>query len=237
MRPAYALASSAALLAYAEMSGLAEDLRGRYLAAQLAGNAREALRLIVDEGLAKGLSPRDIELDVVASAQREIGRLWECNRISVADEHQATAISQLVLSHLYPSLERSSPVGKTIVLACVEGEYHDMSARIASDMLESAGFDVIFLGANVPTRGLIEKLRATNVDALALAVTMAFNLEAAHEALVEIRAALPDLPILVGGEALAAANVELGDLDGVIISRGSALDLIALAKQTLGVRP
>ena len=217
------------------MSELAEDLRGRYLAAQLAGNPREALRLIVDEGIKRGLSARDIHLEVVAGAQREIGRLWECNRISVADEHQATAISQLVLSHLYPSLERSPPVGKTIVIACVEGEHHDMSARIASDMLECAGFDVLFLGANVPTRALVDKLRASEPDALALAVTMAFNLDAAREALPTIRAALPDLPIFVGGEALSAANIDIGDLSDVFISRGTALDLIALAKQTLGV--
>jgi MerR family transcriptional regulator, light-induced transcriptional regulator len=213
----------------------AHPLMPRYLAAQLAGNQREALRLVMEEGLGAGMSAREVHLSVVAEAQRELGRLWEQNRITVADEHQATAISQLVLSHLYTSMERDEHVGKTIVVACVEGELHDMAARIAADMLESAGFDVVFLGANVPTWSLVHKLRAVNADALALAVTMSFHLDAVRKAIAKVRESLGDaLPIFVGGEAVADAP-ELADGERVHVSRGSALDLVATARRALGV--
>ncbi len=36
--------------------------------------------------------------DVIQKTQREIGRLWQENRITIADEHVATAISQLALA-------------------------------------------------------------------------------------------------------------------------------------------
>jgi methanogenic corrinoid protein MtbC1 len=48
-----------------------------------------------------------------------------------------------------PVLDSAS--GKVVTLACVEGELHEVGARMASDFLEMAGFDVRFLGANVPT--------------------------------------------------------------------------------------
>ena len=209
----------------------------RYLAAQLAGNPREALRLVLEDGLGAGLSARDVDLRVVAEAQRELGRLWENNEISVADEHQATAISQLVLSHLYTSLQRDSRVGKIIVVACVEGEQHDMAARIASDVLESAGFDVVFLGANVPTASLVDKLRAVKADALALAVTMSFHLDAVRTTITRVRDALgAELPVLVGGDAVVDAP-ELAASPGVHVSQGSALELVAIARRVLGVAP
>jgi MerR family transcriptional regulator, light-induced transcriptional regulator len=217
------------------MVAASHPLMSRYLAAQLAGDQREALRLVVDEGIGKGMTVREIHLNVVAEAQRELGRLWQENRITVADEHQATAISQLVLSHVYASLQRDQRIGKTIVVACVEGEQHEMAARIAADMLESAGFDVAFLGANVPTWSLVHKIRAVRADALALAVTMTFHLKAARDAITSIRETLgAEFPILVGGEAVVAAP----DLDaflGVRVSRGSALNLLSTARRALGV--
>ena len=207
----------------------------RYLAAQLAGNQREALRLVVEEGLGAGMTTRDLHLRVVAEAQRELGRLWERNEISVADEHQATAISQLVISHLYTSLEREHRIEKIIVVACVEGEQHDMAARIASDVLESAGFDVVFLGANVPTACLVDKLRAVKADALALAVTMSFHLEAVRKTITSVRETLgSDFPVLVGGSAVADAP-ELSATPGVYVSQGSALELVTSARRVLGV--
>lgn len=76
-------------------------LRDAYLKAQLAGNRREALRLVFERGLDRGATLCQLQLDVVQSAQQEIGRLWQENRISIAQEHMATAISQYVLAHLY----------------------------------------------------------------------------------------------------------------------------------------
>lgn len=207
----------------------AQELLPRYLAAQLAGDRREAVRLVVEEGLKGGLSARSIHLDVVAEAQREIGRLWQENRISVADEHQATAISQVVLSHLYGALERAPRLGKRVVVACVPGELHDMSARMASDLLESYGFDVAFLGASVPIPALLGKLRTA--DALALSVTMTFHIGAAREVVAEVRAALGErYPIVVGGEAAKGLVI-----DGARISHGSALDLAAALEEVLRV--
>ncbi|HLM71738.1 MAG TPA: B12-binding domain-containing protein, partial [Polyangiaceae bacterium] len=75
-------------------------LASRYLAAQLASNNRECIRLI-DEALAQGASVQEIHLKVIQPCQREIGRLWEQGRISVAQEHLATAISQLAIAHMY----------------------------------------------------------------------------------------------------------------------------------------
>ena len=218
------------------MSAPVHPLLAHYLAAVLAGDRDEALRVVIDDGMKRGMAVRDLDLDVVAAAQREIGRLWQENRISVADEHQATAISQVVLAHLYPSLERAPRVHRRVLVACIEGEMHDMAARIASDLLDSYGFDTVFLGANCPTDSLAEKVRSTGSDALALSVTMTFHIVTARRAVRQLRAELgPDFPILIGGEAAIAIPDE-SSFEGAIVSRGSsAADLAKRLRSLLGV--
>ena len=178
------------------------ELRRRYLAAQLAGDRREALRLVIDEGLALGASVLDVQLEVIQAAQREIGRLWQENSISIAQEHMATAISSMALSHLFDMAPRAPANGKRVLVACVEGELHDFPARLVADALDLAGFDVRYLGASVPTDSLLQMLATDEPDLLALSTTMTFNVPALRRTLERVRAHTGGkLPIVIGGGA------------------------------------
>ncbi|QRN96970.1 cobalamin-dependent protein [Archangium violaceum] len=188
-------------------------LRESYLSAQLKGNRREALRLLVDEGILRGIPLPTLHLEIIQEAQREIGRLWQENHISVAQEHLATAISQLALSHLYRHLPRDPANGRTVMISCVEGELHELGARVASDFLEMAGFDVRFLGANVPTEHVVREVRAQKPDLLALSVTMTYHIPALRQAVAAVREVAPLLPLAVGGLAFTwvpGLEAELG---------------------------
>lgn len=188
-------------------------IRESYLSAQLAGNRREALRLLVDEGILRGIPLPTLHLDVIQKAQWEIGRKWQENEISVAQEHMATAISQLALSHLYRHLQRDPPNGRQVMVTCVEGELHELGARMASDFLEMAGFDVRFLGANVPTEHLVREVREAKPDLLAFSVTMTYHLPALRKAVAAVREVAPAVPMAVGGLAFTwvpGVEAELG---------------------------
>jgi methanogenic corrinoid protein MtbC1 len=130
----------------------------------------------MEEGIGRGNSVLDLHLRVIQQAQREIGRLWEQRSISIAQEHQATAVSQLALAHLYQQSIRRPAVGKHVLVACVEGELHDVGARICADVLDLYGFDVRFLGANVPTDCLLSFTEHTRPDLVALSVTLPTHL-------------------------------------------------------------
>jgi MerR family transcriptional regulator, light-induced transcriptional regulator len=214
-------------------SPLSGSLAGRYLAAQLAGDRREALRIVVDEALEKGVAPPDIHMSVIEPAQYEIGRLWQENTISVAQEHVATAISQLVLAYLYPRLPRAQTNGKKVVVACVEGELHDMGARVCADFLEMAGYEVRFLGADVPEDSLVSSIVRERPDAVALSVTMVFHVPAAKRAIQAIRASTRGrTPILVGGHALRGAPELTAELAADGFSE-SASELVTAVRSAL----
>lgn len=175
-------------------------VKERYLKAQLAGDRRQAVHLIED-CLHRGASVSDIQMEVIRSAQDHLGRLYERNEVTIAQEHMATAVSNVALAALFERAPVPRANGKKILLGCVEGEEHELAARLASDMLELAGFQLRFLGGNVPHVHLMTMAREENPDLIGLSVTMLFNLKSLRDA-VDVVRSVTDVPICVGGYAI-----------------------------------
>lgn len=122
------------------------------------------------------------------------------------------------------------------MVACVEGELHELPARLVSDYLELAGFAVVFLGANLPTDSLVSFLEQEPVDVLALSVTMVFNLPALRSAVSAVRERLgSDLPILVGGHAIEEAPSIVDEL-GVRSAGPTPDELVSAVLQAVAGR-
>lgn len=211
-----------------------DELRDRYLQAQLRGDRREALRLVVEDGVERGAGVMDVHDRVISAAQREIGRLWEENTISVAQEHMATAISQLALAHLFQHAPEVPSVGRRVVVACIEGELHDFPARLAADALELAGFEVKFLSANVPTESLVTSVRTESPDLVALSATMPTTAGALRTAVDALRRRGPaGVRIAIGGRA---CSEELANDLGVDAWGREAADLVDACGRLFGTQ-
>lgn len=161
--------------------------RGMYLQAVLAGERNGALTVIT-EALRGGASALDMYVDVLQSTLYDIGQMWESNKITVAHEHAATAITQFVAAHLYDRLDRSSgnPRG-TLLITGLEGELHSVGAMMVADVLEAHGWDVHFLGTNLPHRSILDAIRERNPDCIGISATMLFNVPAVRRLVDDIR--------------------------------------------------
>jgi MerR family transcriptional regulator, light-induced transcriptional regulator len=110
---------------------------------------------VVEDALSRGVRPSVIHSDVIRPAMVAVGDLWAEGALTVGDEHLATAITQRVMARLVDVLRtvpRSSR--ERVVLAAPAGEHHDVGLRMAGDLLEGAGFTVLYAGPNVPARAL-----------------------------------------------------------------------------------
>src|SRR5690606_1855997 len=105
-------------------------------------------------------------------SQYEVGRLWQCNKITVAHEHYCTAATQLIMSGLYSYIFSADRIGKTLVACSISGELHELGIRMVTDFFEMDGWDTYYLGASMPDRQLIEALIEHNADVLAISVTL-----------------------------------------------------------------
>ncbi|MGM0646194.1 MAG: cobalamin B12-binding domain-containing protein [Thermodesulfobacteriota bacterium] len=181
-----------------EQGPLVDEARA-YLDAVLGGRRHEALDQI--RGLAESGTPvKSIYLDIFQKVQYEIGRLWQLNKISVAQEHFCTAVTQMAIAQLYPYIFATKRVGKTLVSACVGGELHELGPRMVADFFEMAGWDTYYLGANTPNESVLHAVVDQRADVVGISVTMTYYVHKARELIEYLRAELGDgVRILVGG--------------------------------------
>ena len=175
------------------------SLARAYLDALLDGDRRAASRLILEAGEA-GTLVQDLYLRVFQPVQREVGRLWQLNRVSVAQEHYVTAATQLIMSQLYPRIFSTRRVGRCLVATCVGGELHEIGVRMVADLFEMAGWDSYYLGANTPPQGVLQALEERQADLLAISATLTVHVGQVRALIERVRAtARRDPVILVGG--------------------------------------
>ncbi|MFE2876304.1 B12-binding domain-containing protein [Streptomyces roseus] len=156
---------------------------------------RAVLRALDD-----GLDPEAVLMEVIGPVQGRVGEEWAANRISVAQEHAATAINDRAVAALalHPAA-RTRPRRGRITVACVDGEWHALPARLLAEVLRIRGWHVDYLGAQVPAPHLIAHLHRTGPDAVALSSSIPTRLPAAHAAITACQAV--GTPVMVGGAA------------------------------------
>ena len=116
-----------------------------------------------------------------------IGQKWQENQISVAREHLATAIAQGILSQEYARVQPVPASNRKVVLACVEGNHHALGLMMVADSFELMGWRVLNLGANMPTRSLVEMICEAPPDLVGLSVSLPHHFTAAHEVIAAMR--------------------------------------------------
>lgn len=139
------------------------------------GNAVEAFRrnwieacLIFDEQSAERLLSQAFALfpvetvcfEILQKGMAEIGTGWYEGHISVQQEHFASALAMRRLETLLASTPAPTRHGR-VLAACPAEERHTFGLLLLTLFLRRAGWDVVYLGANVPT----DQLNATLVTA------------------------------------------------------------------------
>lgn len=184
---------------------LAASTRRMYLQAALDGRSAAAAN-IIETALGHGLQLREAYVDVVEPAQVEVGELWARGEITVAVEHMATAVSEHVMGTLRARIRRGEPTTVRCVVSGVEGERHQLGARAVADLLESAGFEVDFLGSDAPAQTVVQHVEERRPELVALSVTMPFHLRAASELIAKLRRIEPTPTIVVGGRGFRSTG-------------------------------
>ncbi|MFC8535727.1 B12-binding domain-containing protein [Streptomyces sp. NPDC057249] len=175
------------------------ELRDLLLAAALDRDEFTAAG-IVTGALDDGVPAEAVLLDVIAPIQAKVGTEWAANRLTVAQEHAASAIVERVITALaHHPAARTTPRHGRVTVACVEQEWHSLPARLLAEVLTLRGWQVDFLGAQVPTPHLVSHLHHTGADVVALSSSLPTRLPSAHAAITACQSV--GVPVLVGGAA------------------------------------
>lgn len=197
-----------------------------FLQALLAGD-RHAAKTIAIEAFSMTDSLSDVYVELFQESLYEIGRLWESNRISVAQEHVATAITQYVMANLYSCVKPAQPFQGKGIITGVEGELHQVGSHMVADLLEARGWDIRFLGVNIPHQAILHMIKEFQPTLVGISATMVLKVPTVRDLIKDIRNHfLPEHTprILVGGSAFRS----LPDVFREIGADGFAHDLRSL---------
>lgn len=181
-------------------------LASAYLEAIMRQEREYAVELIT-AAVASGIPVKHIYLHVLQPVQQEIGRLWQTNQISVALEHYATSIAQLVLGQLYSATPRPQTGERFVAIAaCVAREQHELGVRMVADFFHMDGWKAIFLGPDTPAAAVVATIKHHRPHVVALSATLTPHLQQLSDLITLARTAgVEHMKILVGGHPFSVA--------------------------------
>lgn len=137
-----------------EMGDTVIELRRAWVAACLAFDERRA-EMVLNQAFSY-YSPEVVCFELLQKALAEVGNEWYKGAISVQQEHFMSALAVRRLDALLAATPPPTRTGRLLV-GCAPGENHTFSPLLVSLLLRRRGWDVIYLGADVP----IFRLQAT----------------------------------------------------------------------------
>jgi methanogenic corrinoid protein MtbC1 len=149
---------------------------------------------------ALGTEPVEFLKGIVGPILVEVGDRWERGELRIAHEHACSAVTRSLLfslMRLYPSNESQ----RKVVVATPAREDHELGAMMVSMLAAMHGWNVLYLGPNLPAEEIAYAVRDSGSELLLVSVT---NLEkdTAESELHAIEHAVPaGVRIIAGGHA------------------------------------
>ena len=106
----------------------------------------------------------DFYKEIILKTLNRIGILWLTNRVSPSQEH---FLSEKIKQKLIFSTElyvNKKEIKQTWLLFLPENEFHEIGLLFARFLLISSGFNVIYLGSNLPYESLIQVNSKLKID-------------------------------------------------------------------------
>lgn len=125
-----------------------QDILARYLEPLLRGD-RRACRGVIEEALQSGIPANSVYMHIVWPVMLEIEKLMRADKISSVQEHLATRVNRTIVDQLQNKLPRRPRRNKRLVVCCAPEELQELGAQILTDLFESDGWEVRFLGGGL----------------------------------------------------------------------------------------
>lgn len=164
------------------------------------------------------LSAQMLIEDVLSPLLAGIGERWEHGKLSPGQEHLASGVIRWVLESLATSA-MPGPEAPGLVVATPAGQVHEFGALFVAAAAATQGWQVTYLGTDLPAADIADVARSTAASAIAVSLVFPASDPRIATELAELRAGVgPTVPILAGGRAAAAYRDAIASIDGHLVS-------------------
>lgn len=193
----------------------------------IAGKAK-LVGAAVQETLDEGVPATDI-LATMIEAMGVVGERFKNNEIFVPEMLVAARAMKKGVEVLKPHLA-SGEVGSRgkMIIGTVQGDLHDIGKNLVAMMIESAGFEVIDLGVDVPHERFVEAVRENpDVKIVGLSALLTTTMPALRDAvaLLNQQDFRKNIKIMVGGAPITQAFADEIAADAYSADAASAAEV------------
>ena len=176
----------------------------------------------VAEALEGGCSPDDI-INIMIAGMYLVGELFKTGEIFVPEMLIAAKAMKKGVEVLKPRLASGAAgaLGK-VVIGTVAGDLHDIGKNLVAMMIESAGFEVIDLGVDVPVEKFVSAAAADGVKIVACSALLPTTMPALEATVAALKAAGKAYKIMIGGAPITQAFADKVGADAYTPDAASA---------------
>ena len=182
----------------------------------------------VQEALDEGCAAEAI-LDTMIAAMDVVGEKFKNGDIFVPEMLITAKAMKKGVEVLKPHLATGATgaLGK-VVIGTVAGDLHDIGKNLVAMMIESAGFEVIDLGVDVPVEKFVAAAEEEGVKIVACSALLTTTMPALETTVAALKATGKDYKVMVGG---APITQEFADKIGADAYTGDAASAAKKAKE------
>ena len=168
----------------------------------VAGGQTDELARLLDQTFALARLETALR-EVLAPVFQRVGDSWEHGELSVAQEHLLSAGVRARLERLLADARGN--VRGDAVLACVEGERHELGLLTLAALLRADGWQVAYLGPDTPVLDALQLAESSGARLLCLSASMTDRVAELEAALRGVK--IPSgVKLVLGGAAVTAAR-------------------------------
>ena len=179
----------------------------------------------VKDAIAAGVDSEVILNEGLIGAMDEVGRLFSIGDLYVPEMLMAANAMKAGMQIIKPYLKGDDGGRGVVVIGTVEGDLHDIGKNLVSMMMESAGFEVIDLGIDVPADKFIETARENKANIICLSALLTTTMTTMGETVKAIHDTDLNVITMVGGAPVTQEFAKEIGAEGFAEDAGEAVVL------------
>jgi 5-methyltetrahydrofolate--homocysteine methyltransferase len=212
-----------------------EDAMADYEAlkqAVISGKVAQVIEL-TQKALDEGVNPHAVLDWGLIPAMDIVGSKFSCHEFYIPEMLIAARAMQAGIALLKPGLaaQGGKPRGK-VVIGTVKGDLHDIGKNLVALMLQGGGFEVIDLGADVPSQRFVEAVRSSQPNFVMMSALLTTTMLSMKDTIEALKAAgiRNQVKVAVGG---APVTQRFCDEIGADFYAANATGAVTMAKNLL----
>ena len=168
---------------------------------------RPATRDFIGQVQGQGLSSMQLAQELYWPAMQTIFRMYRQDQLTTLAYQYSTRILRMLVDQAQATYPQRARNGHRLLCVCGQNESEDLAGQLCSDLLEAAGYEILFAAGGVANDEILEEAGLRRPDAIVVFAAAASDAPKIRQLIDLIRStdANPGMPVFCGGGVFARA--------------------------------